>query len=157
SGDFSGLSAICDPLTRTASGACTAFTGNRIPAGRVDPIAMALLARVPIPTTPGSVQNLLAVNEEGNRMDQFTGRVDHRLSTNDTLYGRFTAYSVNDTQPFGTSELNESLVPGFGRVVTTRTQNLALGHTHTFGSAFLNEARFGYLNVSGGQASQNEG
>jgi hypothetical protein len=156
-GDFSGAAPICDPATRTAAGACAPFLGNRIPANRLDPIAVALLARVPQPTVSTSVQNLLAVEPEINRMDQFTGRVDHRISANDTLYGRFTAYSVNDTQPFGTSALNESLVPGFGRVVTTRTENLALSYTHTFGTSILHETRFGYLNVSGGQASQNQG
>ena len=156
-GDFAGSSPICDPATRTAAGVCAPFFGNRIPVNRLDPIAVALLARVPRPTISSSVQNLLAVEPEINRMDQFTGRVDHRISANDTLYGRFTAYSVNDTQPFGTGALNESLVPGFGRVVTTRTQNLALSYTHTFGTSILHETRFGYLNVSGGQASQNQG
>ena len=101
-GDFSGLAPICDPTTRTAAG-CTPFAGNNIPASRIDPVAVALLRKVPQATTGGSVQNLLAVEPEINRMDQFTVRVDHRASANDTLYGRFTAYSVNDTQPFGTS------------------------------------------------------
>jgi hypothetical protein len=35
SGDFSGLSALCDPLTRTSAGACTPFAANQIPAGRI--------------------------------------------------------------------------------------------------------------------------
>src|SRR3954469_3341025 len=33
-GDLAGLAPLCDPLTRTAAGACTAFDRNRIPANR---------------------------------------------------------------------------------------------------------------------------
>ena len=83
--------------------------------------------------------------------------MDHRLSASDTLYGRFTSYDVSDLQPFGTSSLNETLVPGFGRTVTTKSRNLALGYTHAFGTKWLNEIRFGYLNASGGQVSPNQG
>ena len=156
-GTFSGFAPLCDPLTRTASGACTPFANNQIPAARLDPVALALLQHVPLPTSGGAVQNLLAVGEEQNPMDQFTLRVDHRLSMGDNLFGRFTSYDVRDEQPFGTSQLNETLVPGFGRIVTTKSRNLALSHTHTFSAAVLNEARFGFLDVSGGQASPNQG
>ena len=156
-GDFSGLAAICNPSTRQANGACAAFAGNQIPTSRLDPVAVALLARVPLPTDSGSVQNLLAVGAQASPMDQFSVRIDHRLSPNDQLYGRFTTYGVSDEQPFGTSSLNETLVPGFGRTVTTRSRNLALGATHVFGATWLNELRFGYLSASGGQVSPNQG
>ena len=157
SGDFSGLPPLCDPLTLRAGGVCTAFAGNQLKANRMDPVAVALLARVPLPTTSGTVQNLLAVGNEVNPMNQFSVRLDHRLSGNDRLYGRFTSYDVSDEQPFGTSSLNETLVPGFGRTVTTTSKNLALGHTHAFGASWVNEVRFGYLSASGGQVSPNQG
>jgi hypothetical protein len=156
-GDFSGLAALCDPLTRVAGGACATFTGNKIPTDRLDPVALALLQKVPEPTSGGNVQNLLSVGTGQNPMDQFTVRVDHRVSASDTLYGRFTTYDVSDRQPFGTSSLNETLVPGFGRTVTTTSRNLALGHTHAFGTRWLNEVRFGFLRASGGQVSPNQG
>ena len=156
-GDFSGVAPLCDPLTRGAGGVCSAFVGNQIPANRMDPVAVGLLAHVPLPTTDGSVQNLLAVGTEVNPMDQFSVRLDHRPSDGDRLYGRFTSYTVSDEQPFGTSALNETLVPGFGRTVTTKGNNLALGHTHALGANWLNEVRFGYLRASGGQVSPNQG
>ena len=156
-GDFSGVGPICDPLTRTSGGGCAPFAGNEIPATRWDPLALALLAHVPGPTAGGSVQNLLAVGSQVNPMDQFSVRLDHRLSGGDALYGRFTSYSVSDAQPFGTGSLNETLVPGFGRNVTTVSRNLALGYTRAFGPNWLNEVRFGYLGAGGGQASPNQG
>ena len=156
-GDFSGLAPLCDPLTRTADGACAPIPGNRIPAGQLDPVAVALLARVPLPTSAGSVQNLRAVGQQVSPMDQWAVRIDGQLLASDRVYGRFTTYHIRDDQPFGTSSLNETLVPGFGRRVTTKSRNLALGHTHTFGANWLNEIRFGFLDVRGGQSSPNQG
>ena len=157
SGDFAGLAPLCDPLTRTADGTCTPFAGNLIPANRLSPVAQALLTKVPLPTSAGRVQNLLGVEDQVNPMDQFSLRIDHRLGANDNLYGRFSTFRVHDTQPFGTTSLNEALVSGFGRTVTTRSENLALSHTHAFGANWLNEVRFGYLNTRGGQVSPNQG
>jgi hypothetical protein len=156
-GDFSSVGAICDPLTRTVSTACMPFTGNQIPSSRLNPVAVGLLSQMPAPTSAGEVQNLRAVNPETQEMNQVTVRIDRRLGDGGNLFGRFIAYGVNDVQPFGSSQLNETLVPGFGRVVTTRTRSLAVGHTHTFGTSALNEVRFGFLDVSGGQESQNQG
>jgi hypothetical protein len=156
-GDFSGAAPLCDPLTRTESGACTAFDRNQIPVGRLSPVATALLAKVPLPTSDGLVQNLLAVEDQVNPTNQFSLRLDHRLGENDNVFGRITAFRVSDTQPFGTTSLNEALVPGFGRTVTTESENLALGYTHTFRSSWLNEVRFGVLTPRGGQSSPNAG
>ena len=156
-GDFAGLPPLCDPLTRTAAGTCTPFVGNQIPEHRLSPVARALLARVPLPTSSGLVQNLLGVEDQVNPMNQFSLRLDHRLGTNGTLFGRVTTYRVSDPQPFGTTSLNEALVAGFGRTVTTNSENVALGYTQAFGSNWLNEVRFGYLNARGGQASPNQG
>ena len=156
-GDFSGLAALCDPLTRQSSGACTTFAGNQIPTNRLNPIALALLQRVPAASSSGNVQNLLSVGTQQNPMNQFSLRVDHRLAANDTLYGRITSYDVEDEQPFGSGALNETLVPGFGRTTTTKSRNLALGYTHAFGTKWLNEIRFGFLSAAGGQVSPNQG
>lgn len=154
-GDFSGLAPLCDPLAGTAG--CTPFPDNRIPANRIDRVASAFLPSVPLPTSAGNVQNLRAVGKQRADMEQFSLRLDHRSSAGDQVYGRFTAYDVRDEQPFGSSALNETLVPGFGRNVETRSRNGAAGYSRPFGTAFFNELRFGYLDVGGGQFSQNEG
>jgi hypothetical protein len=158
SGDFSSLATpLCDPLTRTAGGCTPLSNNNRIPQNRLDPVALALLANVPLPTSGGTVQNLLATDNEVTPMNQFNLKVDHRLSTRDNVYVRFSSFHVDDEQPFGTTSLSESLVPGFGRSVSTRSQNVAIGYTHTFTTQWLNEVRFGYLHASGGQTSPNQG
>ena len=155
-GDFSGSGAALRSDHAHVTG-CLPFSGNVIPANRLDPVALALLAKVPLPTSSGGVQNLLAANVESTPMNQFSLRLDHRLGAADNVYGRLTTYQIRSDQPFGTSQLNETLVPGFGRTVTTRSRNVAIGHTHTFGARVFNEIRFGYLSAAGGQASPNAG
>jgi hypothetical protein len=156
-GDFTGLASLCDPLTRTAPGVCSPFPGNQIPASRLNPVAVAMLAKVPLPTSGGLVQNLLSTEDEESPLDQFSLRIDHRLGVSDSLLGRITTFRVRDSQPFGTSSLSEALVQGFGRTVTTRSENLALGYTHIFRSHLLHEMRFGLLTPRGGQVSPNQG
>ena len=155
-GNFAGLAPLCDPLTRTAGG-CITFANNQIPSNRLDPVAIALLQKVPAATSAGSVQNLLAVDTLDNRMNQSSLRIDHALSPTDNIFGRVSTYDVREVQPFGTSSLNEALVPGFGRTVSTKARNLGLSYVHTFSPRFLNEVRFGYLSASGGQSSPNQG
>jgi hypothetical protein len=156
-GDFTGLASLCDPLTRTAPGVCTPFAGNQIPAARLSPVAMAMLAKVPLPTAGGLVQNLLSTEDEESPLDQFSLRIDRRIGASDSLLGRITTFRVRDSQPFGTSSLSEALVQGFGRTVTTRSENLALGYSRIFGGHWLHEMRFGLLTPRGGQVSPNQG
>ena len=156
-GNFAGFAPICDPLTIPTTGVCAPFADNRIPDGRIDPIARALLEHVPQPTSGGSLQNLAAVEEQDRDIDQFSLRLDHQLSDADSLLARFSAFDAEEIQPFGTSALQEALVPGFGRSLTTKTRNLALSHTRIFGTGMLNELRFGWMSVSGGQLSPNSG
>jgi len=156
-GNFAGFAPICDPLTIPTTGVCTPFADNRIPDGRIDPIARELLAHVPPPTTGGSLQNLTAVEAQDRDLDQFSLRVDHQLSQADSLLARFSTFDAEEIQPFGTSALQEALVPGFGRSLTTKTRNAVLSHTRIFGTGMLNELRFGWMKVSGGQLSPNSG
>jgi len=154
-GDFSGAAPICDPLG--APGACTPFPGNRIPAGRIDPVAAALLERVPLPTSSAALQNLVAQEEQDRQLDQFSLRLDHRGGNAGQLTGRFSTFDAAELQPFGAGALQETLVPGFGRSLTTRTRNAVVSHAHVFGTQTLNEVRAGWMSVRGGQASVNRG
>ena len=158
SGDFSGLATIYDPLSgNSATGQRLAFTGNRIPSNRLNPVALEFLKKIPLPTRAGEVQNFSASPKLTSDHNQFTVRADHRISTTDSFFGRFYFANYETFQPFGSSNLNETLVPGFGYQVTTYTRNLGLDETHIFSPTLINEVRFGYLRNTGGQTSQNKG
>jgi hypothetical protein len=157
-GDFSGLAPICDPVTiNAATGVCTPFAGNRIPTDRIDPLAATFLQNVPSPTSDAALQNLTSVGKQIKDVDQISARVDHRLTSDDQLFARFSTFDAGEVQPFGTSSLQETLVPGFGRSVNTKTRNLGVSHTRVLGPSVVNELRFGWLSVKGGQTSQNQG
>jgi hypothetical protein len=157
SGDFSGLSAIYDPSTTDASGKRQTFSGNTIPGNRLNPAAVAFLQKMPLLNLSGEVQNYIATLSLSNDNDQGSVRIDHHLSTKDTFFGRLYVADFDTFQPFGSSLLNETLVPGFGYSLTTKTRNVALGETHVFSPRLVSEFRFGFLRVSGGQQGQNQG
>ncbi len=148
SGSFGAT--ITDPATGLP------FPGNTINRP-LDPAAAALLAKVPLPNLPGSANNLLAVNKQTNDHNQGTIRIDHQFSTHDSSYLRASVFDANEVDPFGSSVLNEALLPGFGRTLGTHSRNVALGETHVFSPRILNEFRFGWLDVSGGQTNPNAG
>lgn len=157
-GDLSAFSdQVFDPFATDASGNRLPLQGNRIPSGRLNPVALALLAKVPLPNQPGISRNLISTAVERTNTDQFSLRLDGQLTAKDSLFWRLSTFNADAFQPFGTSKLNESLLPGFGRQLTTKATNIAFSHTHFFTQDFLNEFRFGYLRASGGQASENSG
>jgi carboxypeptidase family protein len=156
-GDFSGMATICDPIAISASGACTPFANNRIPSERLDPLAVSFLEHVPTATSSAMIQNLTAIEAQDKDVDQLSLRVDHRFGSGDQFFARFSTFDANEIQPFGSSSLQETLVPGFGRSLNTRARNLALSHTHIASGSLLNELRFGWMRVKGGQVSENRG
>jgi hypothetical protein len=156
-GDFSAVGPICDPLAPNAAISCTPFANNRIPPERLDPLAVAFLQHVPTPTANTALQNLTAIEQQVKDVDQVSLRLDHRFDSGDQIFGRFSTFDANEVQPFGSSSLQETLVPGFGRTLNTKARNLAVNHTHISGNRFLNELRFGWMHVSGGQVSENRG
>jgi len=157
-GDFTGLGPVCDPFTvNPATGMCTPFAANQIPANRIDPLATGFLQHVPPPTSDAALQNLTAVEPQIKDVDQVSLRIDHRFGINDQLFARFSTFDADEDQPFGTSVLQETLVPGFGRAVGTTTRNLGVSYTRVVGRSVLNELRFGWMHVSGGQVSANRG
>ena len=82
---------IYDPATTVGSVRST-FPDNTIPLGRLDPVARALLARYPLPTSAGTANNFRRLDNESVDQDQFSGRIDHRLSVSDQVFGRLTRF-----------------------------------------------------------------
>ncbi|PYS07712.1 MAG: hypothetical protein DMG15_29510 [Acidobacteria bacterium] len=155
-GDFSGLPAIYDPLTfNPVTGRRQAFEGNTIPRERLNPVALAFLQKVPLPNSAGEVQNFVTSPSIKNDSHQYTARLDYSINPHDTVFARFTGTNMVTFQPYGNSNLNETLVPGFGYHIVTHSRNLALSHTHVFAPNLINEFRAGYLRVTGGQESEN--
>ena len=62
----------------------------------MDPVAVRLLGRYPLPTSSGIANNYRRVADETVDQDQFSVRVDHRLPSNrDQIFGRLTRFREN--------------------------------------------------------------
>jgi hypothetical protein len=139
-GDFSGLPTIVDPLTGVP------FPGNRLPAGRIDPRARALLDFVPLPTRDGvgpagTLNNYQATIENVSDINRFGARLDQRLGARDTLWGSFnyskgSPYFIAQNFPEGYGSWSDG---GY------KTRNVNITHTRTFSPRAVNEARYGWF------------
>jgi hypothetical protein len=157
-GNLAGLTAVHDPITKAA------IVGNNLsndpsfnPASPSTAAALAILNLLPQPTGSGNTSNLRTVGRQTINMDQFNARIDHRISPADTTFVRASYFSPDEIDPFGSSVLNEALLPGFGRILKTPSISVAAGETHTFSANLINELRLGWLTVSGGQKDPNVG
>ena len=154
-GDLSGLPPIYDPAS--AESPRSLFPDGQIPAGRLDRVATALLTEIPLPNLPGIAQNLRATGSQRVNTNQYSVRLDHQLSGRDTSYVRVSLFDARQADPFGSGVLQESLLPGFGRNLSTHAVNGVTGWSHASGTGLLNEFRFGFLLVAGGQTSPHAG
>ena len=155
-GDFSGFPVLYDPSS-AINGQRLPFVNNRILNARLDPVASALLARIPLPDLPGIAQNLRSAGNQRTNANQYSARLDHQFSDKDSAYLRASIFDARQADPFGSSVLQESLLPGFGRNLSTHAINGVASWTHVFGANISNESRFGFLTVAGGQTSPNAG
>ena len=136
---------IYDPGT-TAGSSRSPFLGNTIPRSAMDPVALALLERYPMPTAAGTANNYSRTANEINDQDQADVRVDHKFASgSDQVFGRLTHF--RDTAVPVTALPDGSGTIPAGSVAIgpqeTRAWAFASNYQHTFSSNLLNEVRIG--------------
>jgi outer membrane receptor protein involved in Fe transport len=149
-----------DPAT-TVGATRTAFPGNTIPLTRMDPVALALLQRYPLPTSSGTANNYRRTDREIDDQDQWDARIDHRFSSNrDHLFGRLSHVRdgfvpvvplPGNNASNASSDSNGSNGGNGGSGGTsgplgpqdTTAWAFASSYQHTFSSNLLNELRIG--------------
>jgi hypothetical protein len=124
------------------------FPSNTIPADRMDPAAVGLLNRYPLPTTSGTANNYSRVGNESDNLDQGDFRVDHMIRNQDRVFGRYS-YAVGISSPVtplpdGSGTLTSGVL-GQSRTVAN---SFASSYVHTFGASMTNELRVGYTSRS---------
>lgn len=131
---------IYDPATGSTSRA--AFPGNTIPQARMDPAAVALLARYPMPTSAGTANNFRRLENETVDQDQVSARIDHRFSGRDQVFARFTRFSETfipvTPLPDGSGVTSGTLGPQ-----ETAASAFASSYQRVFSDRVLNELRIG--------------
>jgi len=153
-GDFSALCSSYSP-----QGFCTNPNGtqlvnvfasppqplpfNQLPPGAISSISQNLLAFYPLPNAPNYGPNAYGTTQElHNTSDQFGLRLDHYLSSRDTISFHYLFTNGSQLDPLSIAGAN---VPGFPVGEDFRAQNAALEETHSFSPAVVNVLRFSFL------------
>jgi hypothetical protein len=148
-GDFSELTrVIYDPQTGLP------FPGNVIPVDRWDDASKAILEQLyPEPNAAGSVGsfgqpiNNYLINPTKERQDnQFDVKIDHNVSSANRFFGRYSYEKTHRLQPATLPHGDNGATFGAGDG-NIKAQGFAFNDTHSFGSNWLNEARFGWTSI----------
>ncbi len=101
----------------------------------VTPSIQAIVALWPLPNVqPGNQFTYLSIAR--THEDYAQGRIDHKISSNDTIFGRYTFDNTNETYP--------KLYPIFDFGLVEKQQYVTLAENHIFSPSLLNSARFSY-------------
>jgi hypothetical protein len=143
-GDFSagGYATIYDPNTyNAATNTRTAFPGNIIPSGRIDPLAQAFVNLYPLPNQPGIRNNYLITPVEPYLLNQGDFRGDYHQSEVNQYFFRWSMSGLTYLQPQRLPGLAIGQSGGYG---FEDTMGASLGQTHTFSPTTVNEFRVGF-------------
>ena len=109
----------------------------------VNSVSAELFKLFPAPNLTGSSGNSVSSPLLITDTDQGMIKIDHRFSSNDLFFARYSQ-SRNDTfYPFQPGQGGTN-IPGYGVITPQKTALLALSYTKIFSPRLLNEARFGF-------------
>jgi len=155
-GDFSNRRdiAVLDPLTAQP------FAGNLIPQSRIDPIARQLIELYPAANVASDITRAPSANYAVNLSDALTqdfitSRVDHSLSSNDRVFGR---YSVARAPQNVANAFPDPIGDPRGGIRENLIHSALGSWIHNLSPSMLNEVRYSYskrrfLNQSAGTGS----
>ncbi|PYV55885.1 MAG: hypothetical protein DMG91_10985 [Acidobacteria bacterium] len=97
-----------------------------------------------IPTPANNNSALVTTPVQPERADQFTLKLDHRLTNNQNLsvYYYFDDHHV--VSPFAQFQAAGANIPGFGSITDERFQQYNISHSWTINNTTINEFRFNY-------------
>ena len=152
-GDFSSLkTAINDPdatvLNSAGTYVKTPFPGNIIPASRIATTSSKIDALIPAQNVAGAANNYVSSPVTINKRDAWDQRGDHEFSAADKLFARYSYYEFYGFTPgpfpaplVGSTSFQQSINNQSGH-------QAALGETHVFSPALVNDFRAGYNRIS---------
>ena len=142
---------IFDPLSRrvgpNGTVVSTAFPEATIPASQLNASSLAVLKLLPEPNfgAPNALsRNFFRQVPRGFDAEQWDVRIDHSISTENTLFGRFSLSDQTNPQ--------RGVLDGFLGGSNKQYRNIrqiVLSDTHVFSPAVVNEFRAGYTRHNG--------
>jgi hypothetical protein len=146
-GDFSkvGLAGlqIVDPYSKVP------FENNIIPANRISDFGKAYASLYPVPNGTDPARNYYAQSARRIRGDMFATRIDQRLTTNNSLFGRLTL-----NNPYDRSPGQAGVFSGFDSIQQDANMQAVVGDTHAFSPSVVNEFNAGFVRFRRDRNSQ---
>jgi hypothetical protein len=145
-GDFSAApTRIYDPSTGNVNGrGRTQFANNQIPAGRISPIARALIDKIPMPNIPGAALGQINYEQayvREKRTNQGDVKVTYQLADNDLVNVRYSRQNARTLDP-ATFGIYGGLKP-FAGTGTNPTQSFGATYNRVWSATLVQEVRFG--------------
>ena len=138
-GDFSSCGASCDKVNPIDPLSGAPFANKQIPVSRFDPASVNVADHIPDVGGDGFMVIPRPLNQHSN---QFVTRVDHMLTDNDRLSGRYFIDHFQNAGTYDPSNLLSYSNPTLASRV--RNQNAMIGWQKTFGPTVLNDFQFSY-------------
>jgi hypothetical protein len=135
---------LFDPNTTRVNPAGAGFVrdplpGNIVPSNRIDPLSARVLAFMPQPNATATdpftgANNFIALVPSSSDQGVFTGRLDHRFTTNDTFFFRYSSnrntrqdrgWGLNEADPAARNDQrdNHNAVVNYTRVISPKVVN----------------------------------
>ncbi len=137
SGNFSELLSLPTPIVISDPNTGLPYPGNIIPPNEVLSVMPGYLNNyVPLPNRPGLVNNYVVPGAHSNDVNQFIGRLDHRLKENLQLSAHYIHDAIHDAPP--------TTNPHFSVKQRNEDQNVSLNLTDTASPTTVFELQAGY-------------
>lgn len=147
-GDFSPAAAAINGVTYPALFDVRTgqpFANNRIPAEQIDPYASKILALFPQPNLAGQFNNYARTGAVVDDTNSYNGRVDWNLNSSNLFFGRATVFDrARDIPGYYGGIADGSGTSAWGNS-SLKGQAVALGFTHIFSAALVNDLRIGFI------------
>jgi len=155
---------MCDasgnPLPAGANGAQPAGTPcNKIPQSLINPIGQALINLYPQPNALNAALGYNFVSEPVRKLNEgkFDIRLDENISTNDSLFARFSYDQATSYVPGGAPGFAEQGAFASNQGILNHARNAAISETHLFSPTTINQVSFGFNRVFDYITSQGTG
>ncbi len=118
-----------------------------IPANRINNVGKNIVSYYPQPNTAGAavtgVNNFLSNAGRGVDKDQINGRVDHQLTSNQRIFGRYSSDVTDLCQP---DWYNNDATPGAGSVgcTTFKNRSATFEHSYIYSPTVVFTTRYGF-------------
>jgi Carboxypeptidase regulatory-like domain len=140
---------LYDPSTTRANPAGSGFVRDplgtsRIPAQRLDPVALRAIQSYPLPNRPqddpSGRNNFISSTGTISDSNQYNARVDHTITNANRLFVRYSQADHANTGNAALFAVDNVADPGYS-LQTRHNKTITIGDTHAFSGRVVNEVR----------------